>query len=171
MDNIIKFVKNQNDIPLMTKMLTDGTIPDINIRYSNHNYIHDNYTALEYQTLKGTLESMKFLLTHKPPADPNLRNNDGDTALHLAVFIKDPDKVRLLLDFGADKTIKNMEGYTPLGVAKYDTEDTVCFNLLKTYTPQTSILGGSYMRDNNSHKNKYLKYKKKYLELKSNLKL
>ncbi|HEY5824547.1 MAG TPA: ankyrin repeat domain-containing protein, partial [Cyclobacteriaceae bacterium] len=40
-------------------------------------------------------------------------NNDGSTALHTAAFFCRPEIVKLLLDKGADKNIKNNFGATP----------------------------------------------------------
>jgi hypothetical protein len=51
-------------------------------------------------------------------ADPNWRDDDGNTPLHRAIqsrLILDPAKfVQLLLDYGADASIRNREGRTPL---------------------------------------------------------
>ena len=64
-------------------------------------------------------EGMVFLLAHKSPALPNLQDRFGSTALHYAVMRGDnPAKVRLLLDHGADKTIRNRDGETALDWAR-----------------------------------------------------
>jgi len=45
-------------------------------------------------------------------ADINALNDNGQTALHLAVFWNNPDAVKLLIDRGADRSIKNKSGRT-----------------------------------------------------------
>jgi len=45
-------------------------------------------------------------------ADINALNENGQTALHLAVFWNNADAVKLLIDRGADRTIKNKSGRT-----------------------------------------------------------
>lgn len=69
----------------------------------------DNYKLIDYHDV------INYLLVNK--ADPNLKNNNGDTALILATSSSkmarsspcraDTRIVKLLLDYGADKTIKN----------------------------------------------------------------
>jgi hypothetical protein len=44
----------------------------------------------------------------------NLQNNEGSTALHTAAFLCHTEIVRILLDHGADKSLKNVYGSTPL---------------------------------------------------------
>ncbi len=105
-ENITAFVRFEGDIRLALKMLEEGTISDINIRDSSWS----DGTALMYQALYGRVESMESLLAHKPPALPNLKDRTGYTALHWAVTNDDPAKVRLLLDYGADKTIRSNNG-------------------------------------------------------------
>ena len=131
-ENIQRFVRNKGDIRISLKMLEEGIISDINIRDSSW---YDG-TALMYQAEHGTVESMESLLAHKPHALPNLQDSDGRTALHCAVYSgDDPAKVRLLLDYGADKTIRDNNGRTALDYAKTSNR-TECIKLLENYTPQ-----------------------------------
>ena len=132
-ENIQRFVQNYDDIRISLKMLEEGTISDINIRDS---WYYDR-TALMYQAWLCTVKSMESLLAHKPPALVNLKDSDGWTALYWAVWGGDdgPAKVRLLLDHGADKTIRDIRGRTALDVARnnYRTE---CIKVLESYTPK-----------------------------------
>ena len=131
-ENIQRFVQNRGDIRISLKMLEEGIISDINIRDSSW----DGYTALIYQACWGTVESMESLLAHKPPALPNLQDRDGWTALHYAVDSRDnPAKVRLLLDYGANKTIRNNEGLTALDIARM-WNHTECIKVLESYNPK-----------------------------------
>jgi Ankyrin repeats (3 copies)/Ankyrin repeat len=56
-------------------------------------------------------------------ANPNLITASGQTALHLAAQNNNPELVQLLLDGGADKTIKNCARQTPYAVA--DASDSI----------------------------------------------
>ena len=132
-ENIEKFVENLNDIRTSLKMLNDGIISDINIMDSSWG----DGTALIYQAFYGTVESMKSLLDYKPPALPNIQNRDGNTALHWAVWSRDnPAKVRLLLDYGADKSIKNNNGKTALDWAR-DRNHREYIEMLENYVPKS----------------------------------
>ena len=133
-DSIKRFVQNNADIHISLLMLEEGTISDINIRDSSYN----DRTALMYQARYGTVESMESLLAYKPPALPNLQDRGGWMALHLAVSLGDnPAKVRLLLDYGADKTIvvRNRLGETALDWARRYNR-TECIKVLESYTPK-----------------------------------
>ena len=130
-ENITRFVQVKGDIRSALKMLEEGTISKINIRDSSSN----SCTALMYQARYGTVESMESLLAHKPPALPNLQDSNGNTALHLAVGKRDPAKLRLLLDYGADKTIKDNVGWSALYYARtYNRAE--CIKVLESYTPK-----------------------------------
>jgi ankyrin repeat protein len=113
-ENIQKFVQSEGNVSLMKKMLDDGTITDINIIFDNG--LSTN-TALMFETIYGTIEGMRFLLTKN--ADPNIQDKNGFTALHKIVNLGEIDKqtkakqlakLRLLLEYGADKNIKNHKG-------------------------------------------------------------
>jgi len=121
-ENIKKFVQNRGNVSLMKKMLDDGTITDINVLFDNG---MSTNSALMFEVKYGTIEGMKFLLTHN--ADPNIQDNNGWTALHHAVWNGEIDKstksiqlakVKLLMEYGADKTIKSRIGKTALDIAK-----------------------------------------------------
>ena len=131
-ENIQRFVQFKGGILKTLKMLEEGIISDINIRYSRWG----DGTALMYQAQYGTVESMESLLAHKPPALINLKDRIGFTALHYAVYSRDgPAKVRLLLDYGADKTIKNEYGRIALEYARSNNL-TECIKVLTSYTPK-----------------------------------
>lgn len=56
---------------------------------------------------------------------------DGWTPLHLAVQARRTDVVRLLLIKGANKTLKNKDGLTPLDLCLYSGQDTKTYELIK----------------------------------------
>ena len=129
---IVKFARSQ-DLSYMQAMVADGTIKDINEL--------DGYgwTALMYQCKnrknKGYLERVRFLLGCHPPAKPNIKDWNGYTCLHLAVYNgcgggDDPDLVRLLVENGADSSIKDTYGRTALDLAKMfkfnNSVDVIC---------------------------------------------
>ena len=140
-ENIQKFVQSEGNVSLMKKMLDDGTITDINIAFDNG--LSTN-TALMFETIYGTLEGMKFLLTKK--ADPNIQDKNGFTALHKIVNLGEIDnrakakqlaKLRPLLEYGADKNIKTHKGITVLELAKCSTCCNECIKVIKTYKPKS----------------------------------
>ena len=99
---------NDADIDLMKQMLLDGSISDVNIKYTKDRTDCTDCTALTYQAEKGTLNAMRFLLDNG--ANPNLQDAKQYTALHNSIINGDySDKVQLLLDKGADTSIKNGE--------------------------------------------------------------
>jgi ankyrin repeat protein len=70
-------------------------------------------TPLMQAVLYGDVDSVRLLLANG--ADPNLRNENGATALMWAV--PDLEKTRLLLDKGADVNARSDDGRTPLLIA------------------------------------------------------
>jgi ankyrin repeat protein len=119
--NLLKKFAFSQDLSYMQAMVADGTIKDVNKPYNGY-----DRTALWYQCYhrnnKGYLERVRFLLGCHPPANPNIQDRLGCTCLHWAIYNSyggdDPDLVRLLLENGADRSIKNISGDTALDLAK-----------------------------------------------------
>lgn len=70
-------------------------------------------TILHVAVLDGYLASVEILLKYDPSL-VNLQDLDGDTALHKASLRQNMQIIDLLINKGADKTIKNNFGRTPL---------------------------------------------------------
>jgi hypothetical protein len=69
------------------------------------------------------------------PADPNELDAEGSTALHQAAWEGDLDRIRLLLDAGADSSITDRRfGSTPLGWAEHAYQSEAA-DLLRPVTP------------------------------------
>ena len=75
-------------------------------------------------------------MASKPPALVNLQDSNGSTALHYAVYSRDPAKLRFLLDNGADKNIRNNDGETALEYARNYYYPKECIEVLESYTPK-----------------------------------
>jgi hypothetical protein len=75
-----------------------------------------DYTGLQIAAKLRELEVLKGLL--KAGADPNARNNMGETALHLAVGLTETEVVEVLIDAkGVDINQQDNSGFTPLHIA------------------------------------------------------
>ena len=123
-------------IPRMSRMLhVDKSIADINIKDSTCR----GYTALLYQCRFGTTGSVAWLLRQDPPPGIDVRDSDQTTPLMFAVYSReDPEgKVRLLLDHGADRDMKDRYGYTALDKARSNNVPAV-IDMLENYRPDVS---------------------------------
>lgn len=132
-EQLRKFAESQ-DLSYMQAMVADGTIKDVNEPYDRN-----GWTALMYQCIfrnnKGHLERVRFLLGCHPPAKINIQDRNGDTCLHMAIYKSygggdDPDLVRLLVENGADSSIKDISFRTALDYAKIyifnNSVDVIC---------------------------------------------
>ena len=126
--------KGSDAIPRMARMLlVDKTITNIDIKNSNGN------TALFYQAGWGTTGIMAWLLRQDPPADIDIRNSVQWTPLMNAAA-SDTDsegKVRLLIEYGANRDLKNEDGFTARDWARSLNKPAV-FDILGNYRPDVS---------------------------------
>ena len=60
----------------------------------------------------GLIDVVEWLLSNE--ADINYKNNNGDTALHLAAIYGHNDLFHILFDAGADTKIKDIYGLTAI---------------------------------------------------------
>jgi ankyrin repeat protein len=81
---------------------------------SNSSLFHEFYLPLDM-----IREIAKYICI---PADVNLANDLGATALHYAAYNGNYEIVEYLLQQGVDANVKDKGGYTPLGTAleRYD---------------------------------------------------
>ncbi len=62
---------------------------------------------------RGDIESVKRLLKNNP--NPDERDSFGGTALHAAMFQKNMEVIKLLIEYGSDVNVQGLKnGYTPL---------------------------------------------------------
>ena len=88
--------------------------------------------------LKGDSDIVKKFLKEKK-ADPNFQDSGGDMPLHEAVFNKQYEIIKILLEYGASTDIKNKSGETPISIAQKH-NDTGIISLLNKYNRSTSII-------------------------------
>ena len=143
-NNIVsEFVRNNlrgqpdpDAIPRMSRMLhVDRSITDINIKDSTWN----DRTALHYQSFYGTTGSVAWLLRQDPPPYIDVRDSNQNTPLMLAVWSDEDSegKVRLLLDHGADRDMKDRDGRTALDMAREYNKPAV-IDMLENHRPDVS---------------------------------
>ena len=115
-------------------LLVDKTITDINIKTS------DGRTALSYQAYLGTTGNMEWLLMQDPPAYIDKGSSTQWTPL-MAAAISDTDpegKVRLLIEYGANRDLVDENGRTALAIARSWNKPAVVIDLLENYRPDVS---------------------------------
>ena len=106
-------------------LLLDGSISNADVRDG------DGYSGLHCIPCIGIINEdvdtdilISYLLTCDPPADVNGRNSSGHTPMWYAAYWNNTSAVKVLIDFGGDRTIKSNSNdssnpnSTPLDIAK-----------------------------------------------------
>jgi len=89
------------------------------------------YTPLHSAAKNGSAEAIAQLANQMSVEEVNIQGYDGDTALYYAALNGTPEAVDTLLAYGADPTIANEKGYTPLHMAAYSGAAQIIKRLLK----------------------------------------
>ena len=105
-------------------LLLDGSISNADVRG-----VGDGYSGIHYPGI-GSVSSKEvdtdilicYLLTCDPPADVNGRTSWGRTPMWLAAYHNNTSAVKVLIDFGGDRTITSIDighypNSTPLEIA------------------------------------------------------
>jgi hypothetical protein len=101
---------NQNHVDFLLDQTKLKNIKYQDIKYNGNNILH--------YAVNNKDEELIIKILDQEPNLINIKNNDGNTALHLAVSKKANKLVDLLLGYVADKNIKNDNGYSPLDYAQ-----------------------------------------------------
>ena len=121
-------------IPRMARMLlVDKSITSIDAKDSV------GRTALQHQAYYGATGTIAWLLRQDPPPNIDLPGPGQRTPLmYAAASPFDPEgKVRLLIEYGADRNLKDVNGETAMEYARVKNKPAV-IDLLKNYRPDVS---------------------------------
>lgn len=104
----------------------------------------DGATLIHYAVEVAAIQTIKLLILYKY----------GWTPLHLAVQSKRTDVVRLLLVKGADKSIRNKDGNTPLHLCLYSGRDIRTYELIRLLKtlPKARLQNGNNLQTLNVRK-------------------
>jgi len=85
--------------------------------YIIHSKTKWGFTAIHGVASEEHFETAEFLI--KQGANPNAKNDDGITPLHLGAY---PEMVQLLFRLGADLNVRSNDGSTPLIIQAAEAE-------------------------------------------------
>ena len=136
-ENIDKFTKAR-EATTYDNLLLDGRISNADIRdeYGSSGLHRIPWIGRDNKDLTDIL--LSYLLTCDPPADVNRwRDNWGCTPMWYAAYLNNTSAVKVLIDFGGDRTIKSYSIFygsnmTPLDFAKKKNNEEI-IKLLAEY--------------------------------------
>ena len=113
-------------------LLLDGSISNADVRDAG------SWSGLQYilyvESRNKDVDTdilISYLLTCDPPADVNGRDSDGETPMWYAAYCNNTSAVKVLIDFGGDRTIKTNSddkynsNMTPLDIAKKENNQEI----------------------------------------------
>ena len=125
-DAVLLGIACYNHLDCVRLLLAAGADAKVLVKHTGENALHCVVVGLgEHATPAGRHEIVKLLIAHG--VDPNQRTipgvptgifwrdvrTRGETPLHRAAAYADEDTVKLLLDSGADRTIRDANGDSP----------------------------------------------------------
>jgi ankyrin repeat protein len=123
-ENIRKFI-NAKEATTYDNLLLNGSISNVDVRNVDGQSGLRNILKIGSRNKDVTDILLNYLLTCDPPADVNGRSIWGHTPMWYAAFYNNTSAVKVLIDFGGDRTIKtnsnigSSSNTTPLDVT-YD---------------------------------------------------
>ena len=122
-ENIGKFICAR-EATTSDNLLLDGSISNADVRWFGQSGLHAiPWIGSMYKDVDTDI-LIYYLLTCDPPADVNGRTSAGFTPMWLAAFYNNTSAVKVLIDFGGDRTIKSNSNagshskMAPLDIAK-----------------------------------------------------
>ena len=121
-ENFYKFTEAR-EATTYDNLLLDGSISNADVRSGGYSGLHRIPGIGSGNKDVDTDILISYLLTCDPPADVNGRNRWGHTPMLLAANCNNTSAVKVLIDFGGDRTIKTnsnaayCSNMTPLDVA------------------------------------------------------
>ena len=103
-ETALMLAANANDVAMANLLIEAGA--SVN---------RPNWTPLHYAASKGHLAMMHLLIDNDAYIDAESPN--GTTPLMMAAYYASPSAVKLMLEEGADPTLKNQDGMTALDLA------------------------------------------------------
>ena len=129
-----KFV-NAFDIDVWQAMIDRGQITNLNVVRTGMYYFGNYATALMVQARDGDIDRMEWLLRHKLGVEIDQQDGEGRTALQYAADRNMLANAKLLIDYGANRNLKDNFGNTPADCArKWKSEEMIDF--LENYFPK-----------------------------------
>ena len=113
-----------------------STIPSHQLRLYMISKNASGQTALHMAAANGHAHVLQLITPHLSPSEVNLGNADGSTALHWASLNGHLPCVEILLEHGADATLKNASGRSALTLAEQQSHLEVAQILLKSFDPE-----------------------------------
>ncbi|KAJ3059193.1 hypothetical protein HK102_010103, partial [Quaeritorhiza haematococci] len=108
------------DKSLLTAKHRDPTVKfDADVELDAYKFLGayiGSITALQLAILTGNDAVAKDLIERTLKDDLDIQFGGGNSALHLATFLGARDLVKLLLERGANRTIRNAKGFAPVDV-------------------------------------------------------
>ena len=108
-------------------------------------------SALHLSAANGHLNIVEFLVKYLTPKDINAMTEEGSTPLHWAALNGHFTVVEKLLEAGADATIRNAAGRSPVTLAEQQSHLDVVQALLKSYDPEEEEDEGLQNYDENGN--------------------
>lgn len=87
----------------------------------------------------NSLHIVDFLIQNMPTGSIDKATTEGDTALHLSAKHDKAEAMKLLLRAGADPTLRNKQGKTPLDIAQEVGHHT-CQELVGLFIHENSLI-------------------------------
>ena len=143
-ENISKFIRAK-EATTYDNLLLDGSISNADVRYGGWSGLHIIPQIGRNKKDVDTDILISYLLTCDPPADVNGSDSDGGTPMWAAAYENNTSAVKVLIDFGGDRTIKcnSDSAYspntTPLDTAKAKNNQEIIKLLTECFTSEEYV--------------------------------
>lgn len=152
-------LNDNKNLNLIIKTLTSIIMSETNLNHTTNNDC-DKFIIFKL-VANNQIDELKEFFLNNSTYDINIQDADGDTALHIAIFLSNFEACEILIKNNANLFIKDKWGQVPLHRICFALENKNIISIIKLIDKYQNLIinnKNNNIDDNNNNNNKLIKF-------------